>query len=63
MEVVAKKEQQRGFEVLPKRWVVERSFAWMYDYRRLSMDYEYSTPSSEAMVKIAMIRLMIRRLA
>lgn len=63
LEVVAKKEHQRGFEVLPKRWVVERSFAWLYDCRRLSMDYEYSTRSSEAMIKIAMIRLMVRRLA
>ena len=63
LEVVAKQAHQRGFEVLPKRWVVERSFAWLYDYRRLSMDYEYSLRSSETMIKIAMIRLMVRRLA
>ncbi len=41
LEVVKEKEGQRGFEVLPRRWVVERTFAWFGRYRRLSKDYEY----------------------
>jgi transposase len=52
-----------GFHVLPRRWVVERSFAWMGWYRRMSKDYEYLTISSESMVHLTMIRLMVRRLA
>jgi len=49
--------------VLPRRWVVERTFAWLSQYRRLSKDYEGSVSSSEAMIQIALIRLMLRRLA
>ncbi len=56
-------EKQKGFKLLPKRWVVERTFAWLNQYRRLSKDYEFLTASSEAMIQIAMIRLMLRRLA
>lgn len=52
----------RGFQVLPKRWVIERTFAWLYKYRRLSKDYEYLTESSEAFIYVAMIHLMLRRL-
>jgi transposase len=52
-----------GFHVLPRRWVVERTFAWMGRYRRMSKDYEYLTRSSESMVQLTMIRLMVRRLA
>lgn len=51
------------FTVLPRRWVVERTFAWIGRYRRMSKDYEYSTDSSEAMVCLAMTRLMLRRLS
>jgi putative transposase len=51
------------FAVLPKRWIVERTFAWLGRYRRLNRDYERTTSSSEAHVYIAMIRLMTRRLA
>lgn len=51
------------FTVLPRRWVVERTFAWIGRYRRMSKDYEYLTDSSEAMVYLAMTRLMLRRLS
>jgi putative transposase len=53
----------KGFAVLPKRWVVERTFGWFEGYRRLSKDYERLVANSEAMVKLAMIRLMLNRLA
>lgn len=52
-----------GFRVLPRCWVVERTFAWQGQYRRLSKDYERLPPTSEALIYIAMIRLMLRRLA
>ena len=53
---------QKGFVVLPRRWVVERSFAWISHNRRMSKDYERLCASSEALVYAAMIRLMLRRL-
>ena len=52
-----------AFTVLPRRWVVERTIAWMGRYRRLSKDYEYPLEHSELMVYLAMSRLMLRRLA
>jgi putative transposase len=52
-----------AFTVLRHRWVVERSFAWIGRYRRMSKDYEYLIESSEAMVYLTMIRLMLKRLA
>lgn len=52
----------RGIEVLPRRWVVERTFAWLGRCRRLSKDYEFLPQSSEAMIYLAMTRLMLRRL-
>ena len=51
-----------GFQVLPKRWVVERSFAWLNGSRRLSKDYELLTDSSQAMIQLSAIRLMLKRL-
>ena len=53
----------KGFVVLPKRWIVERTFAWIARYRRHSKDYERNPETSEAMIYIAMINLMSRRLA
>jgi putative transposase len=52
----------KGFVVLPKRWIVERTFAWISRHRRHSKDYERTTESSEAMIYIAMIGLMLKRL-
>ena len=54
---------RRGFEVLPRRWVVERTFAWICHNRRMSKDYERLCATSEAFVYVAMTRLMVRRLA
>ena len=57
------KQHGPGFQVLPKRWIVERTFAWLLRFRRLSKDYEFLTETSEAMIQVAMIDLMVRRLA
>jgi putative transposase len=54
---------RRGFEVLPRRWVVERTFAWICHNRRLSKDYERLCATGEAFIYAAMTRLMVRRLA
>src|SRR5437870_8312893 len=56
-------ERRKGFRHLPRRWVVERTLAWIGRYRRMSKDYEYLTSSSEAMVYLTMLRLMLTRLA
>ncbi len=62
LSVVRRRKGQKGFVVLPKRWIVERTFAWLGRYRRLSKDYEQYTPNSEAMIRVAMINLMLHRL-
>jgi transposase len=62
-EMLAAFERPRGFRHLPRRWVVERTLAWIGRYRRMSKDYEYMTSSSEAMVYLTMLRLMLTRLA
>lgn len=54
---------QSQFTVLPRRWVVERTFAWLGRYRRMSKDYEALSDTQRAMIHICMIRLMLRRLA
>jgi transposase len=63
VEVVAKPAGQKGFAVLPRRWVVERTFAWLVRHRRLDHDYERLPATSEAMIKWAMIARMTRQLA
>lgn len=63
VEIVKRSDNVKGFQVLPRRWVVERSFGWLIRNRRLARDYERLTATSEAMVKVAMIRLMATRLA
>ena len=63
LEIVKRSDDVKGFQVLPRRWVVERSFGWLIRNRRLARDYERLTDNSEAMIKIAMIRLMATRLA
>jgi putative transposase len=62
IELVKKPVRVRTFQVLPRRWVVERTFGWLNRCRRLSKDYERKTESSEAMIHLAMIQLMLRRL-
>ena len=63
LEIVLKLGDQKGFQVLPKRWVQERTFAWITRNRRLARDYERLAESSEAFIYVAMIRLGLRRLA
>jgi len=63
LEPVLRSDEQKGFVLLKRRWVVERTFAWLTQCRRLGKDYEVLPASSEAMIYIAMTRLMIRRLA
>lgn len=62
LEIVSREEGQTGFTVQPRRWVVERTFAWLGKYRRLSKDYERSTLSSEGMIYLASIRTMLKRI-
>jgi putative transposase len=62
MQIVRRPEGVRGFEVLPRRWVVERTFGWWGRFRRLSKDYEFHTATSEAMIHLVMIAIMLRRL-
>jgi putative transposase len=63
LEIVRRSDQARGFEVLPRRWVVERTFGWLVKSRRLCRDYEVRPDHSEAMIRICMIRIMLKRLA
>ena len=63
LEIVERDREAEGFEVLPKRWIVERTFSWLIRNRRLSKDYERKVHASETFIEVAMIRLLLRRLA
>ncbi|MGW1811548.1 transposase, partial [Streptomyces sp. NPDC002078] len=63
LDIVRRSDDASGFEVLPRRWVVERSFAWLLRSRRLVRDYERRTDTSETVVLWSMTMLMSRRLA
>lgn len=63
LEIVKHSVKVVGFKLLPKRWIVERTFGWLGRYRRLSKDYEYRTHSSATMILLAMSHIMLRRLA
>jgi putative transposase len=62
-QVVKRNDDVKGFHVLPRRWVVERTFGWLNNYRRLSKDYEEWPATSEALIYLAMSHIMLRRLA
>ena len=62
MEIVLKLGEQKGFQVLPKRWVIERTNAWVTRNRRMARDYEPLAETSESFIYILMIRLGLRRL-
>jgi putative transposase len=63
LKIVEKPKVQNGFQALPKRWIVERTFAWLVRQRRLARDYERLPETSASFIYAAMVRLMIRRLA
>jgi putative transposase len=63
LEIVSGLAGQKGFQVQPKRWIVERTFGWLFKFRRLRVDYEKNTRHSEAMIQLAMISIMLKRLA
>jgi putative transposase len=62
-EIVRREPGAKGFEVLPRRWVVERTLSWIRRNRRLARDVEHLARTAEALVKLAMIKIMLRRLA
>jgi putative transposase len=62
LQVTKRSDKDKGFQVVPKRWVVERTFGWLGRYRRLSKDYEILPETSEGMILMAMIHVMVRRL-
>lgn len=62
-EIVKRADDVTGFQILPHRWIVERTFAWLGRYRRLSKDYEVLPQTSEALIYAAMVNLMLTRLA
>ena len=63
MEIIKRSDDAEGFVVLPRRWVVERTFGWLYRFRRLSKDYEVLPETSEAWIYAAMVWIMLQRLA
>lgn len=62
LHIVMRNDNGRRFKVVPKRWVVERSFAWMNAHRRLSKDYELLCESSETMVQLSAIKILLNKI-
>jgi transposase len=63
LEIVKRSDDVKGFKVLPKRWIVERTFGWLVQSRRLIRDYEVKTEHSEAMIYLSMGKRMLARIA
>jgi len=63
LEIINRSDDVQGFEVLPRRWVARRTFAWFGRYRRFSEDYEFYPETGETVLQIAIIHIMLRRLA
>ena len=63
MEITLRSDKDTGFKPLPKRWVVERTFSWLENFRRLAKDYEYTVSSSAAMVLLAFIALALNNIS
>jgi putative transposase len=63
LEITKRSDRIKGLVVIPKRWIVERTLGWFHRYRRLSKDYAYHSETSAAMIQVAMIHFMVRRLA
>ena len=63
VEIIKRSDDACGFQVLPRRWVVERTFSWLVSSRRLNLDYKLLPEVSESLIYAAMIRIMLRRLA
>ena len=63
VEIVKRSDTAQGFQVLPRRWVVERTFAWLNRCRRLAKDFENRTRNALAFIRLASIRLMLRKLS
>jgi transposase len=63
IEVIKRSDTAKGFVLLPRRWVVERTFGWMFWNRRLSKDYERLTRTSESFIYLASIKIMLNRFA
>jgi putative transposase len=63
LEIVGRAPDTMGFTVQPRRWAVERSFAWLVRNRRLRTDYERRLQTSETLIAVAFVRLLLRRLA
>jgi putative transposase len=62
LQIVKRTDDMKGFKVLPKRWIVERTFGWFNRYRRTSKDYEQRMKNSESILLLSMSHLMVRRL-
>ncbi len=63
LEIVERSTETEGFTVLPHRWIVERTLGWLIRNRRLSKDYERKVQTSETFIEVAMIRMILKRLA